>query len=112
MNVKRKGLGKGLDALLGLNEEELDSQETGQAVTETGLKELPIEWLARGRYQPRQDINSEALEELANSIREQGIMQPILVRELSRDSYEIVAGERRWRAAQIVGLSTVPVIEK
>ncbi|PCH51859.1 MAG: chromosome partitioning protein ParB [Cellvibrionales bacterium] len=112
MKVKRKGLGKGLDALLGFNEEEVDSQGTAQPETDTGLKELPIEWLARGRYQPRQDINSEALEELANSIREQGIMQPILVRELNRDSYEIVAGERRWRAAQIVGLSTVPVLIK
>ncbi len=112
MNGKRKGLGKGLDALLGLDESNSDHLATVEAESSKGLRELPIEWLARGRYQPRQDINNEALEELADSIREQGIMQPILVRELSRDNFEIVAGERRWRAAQIVGLSTVPAIVK
>ncbi|MBV1931967.1 MAG: ParB/RepB/Spo0J family partition protein [Porticoccaceae bacterium] len=110
MNTKRKGLGKGLDALLGLSEDNTGTEQTSGLSGDKSLRDLPIEWLARGRYQPRQDMNREALEELADSIREQGIMQPILVRQLEQDSYEIVAGERRWRAAQIAGLSTVPVL--
>ncbi|RLA47477.1 MAG: chromosome partitioning protein ParB [Gammaproteobacteria bacterium] len=111
MNSKRKGLGKGLDALLGLQDEELAVESAnGQQVIDTGLRELPVEWLQRGQYQPRQDINQQALQELADSISEQGVMQPILVRALGEDSYEIVAGERRWRAAQLAGISTVPVL--
>lgn len=110
MNTKRKGLGKGLDALLGLSEDNTGTEQTSEPSSDKSLRDLPIEWLARGRYQPRQDMNREGLEELADSIREQGIMQPILVRQLEHNSYEIVAGERRWRAAQIVGLSTVPVL--
>jgi len=73
---------------------------------------LPVEFLQRGQYQPRKDMNPAALDELAESIRRQGIMQPIMVRSLAKDSYEIVAGERRWRAAQLAGLDTVPVIIK
>ncbi len=110
MNTKRKGLGKGLDALLGLGEDSVGTENTAELNSNKGLKDLPIEWLARGRYQPRQDMNREALEELADSIREQGIMQPILARQLEQDNYEIVAGERRWRAAQLAGLNTVPVL--
>lgn len=110
MNTKRKGLGKGLDALLGLNQDNTGPEQTPEFAGDKSLRSLPIEWLARGPYQPRQAMNQEALEELADSIREQGIMQPILVRQLKQDSYEIVAGERRWRAAQIAGLSTVPVL--
>jgi len=111
MNSKRKGLGKGLDALLGLQDEELAVESAnGQQVIDTGLRELPVEWLQRGQYQPRQDINQQALQELADSISEQGVMQPILVRALGEDSYEIVAGERRWRAAQLAGISAVPVL--
>lgn len=111
MNGKRKGLGKGLDALLGLKEE--DSEKPSSIEISEGaqqLQNLPIEWLQRGRYQPRQEMNPDALQELADSIREQGIMQPILVRVVGPDRYEIVAGERRWRAAQLAGLDTVPAI--
>lgn len=111
MNGKRKGLGKGLDALLGLKEE--DSEKPSSIEISKGarqLQDLPIEWLQRGRYQPRQEMNPDALQELADSIREQGIMQPILVRVVGPDRYEIVAGERRWRAAQLAGLDTVPAI--
>ncbi len=116
MSGKRKGLGKGLDALLGgdittaieeKTTDNIDSLHKGE-----GLKELPVEFLQRGQYQPRKDMNPAALDELAESIRRQGIMQPIIVRSLAEDSYEIVAGERRWRAAQLAGLESVPVIIK
>jgi len=116
MSGKKKGLGKGLDALLGgelgapIAEEKIDSTSKDGQVQ--GLKELPVEFLQRGQYQPRKDMNPTALEELAESIRRQGIMQPIMVRPLAKDSYEIIAGERRWRAAQLAGLAVVPVIVK
>jgi len=71
---------------------------------------LPIEWLQRGIYQPRRDIADEGLEELANSIRAQGVMQPVVVRPLGPESFELIAGERRWRAAQLVGLDTIPAV--
>src|SRR5690606_12214628 len=74
------------------------------------LKYLPVEYLQRGKYQPRRDMDQEALEELAESIRQQGIMQPVIVRELERNKFEIIAGERRWRAAQLAGLDKVPAI--
>tara|TARA_R110000787_G_scaffold8220_4_gene27419 strand:+ start:63663 stop:64553 length:891 start_codon:yes stop_codon:yes gene_type:complete len=113
MNGKRKGLGKGLDALLGLKEEGSEKPSSmGGSDGARQLQDLPIEWLQRGQYQPRQEMNPEALQELADSIREQGIMQPILVRVLGSGRYEIVAGERRWRAAQLAGLDTVPAIVK
>jgi ParB family chromosome partitioning protein len=73
---------------------------------------LPIELLQRGKYQPRKDMNPEKLQDLANSIAMQGIVQPIVVRHISPEQYEIVAGERRWRAAQLAGLHDVPVIVK
>ena len=116
MSGKKKGLGKGLDALLGgelgapITEEKVES--SSKVVNAQGLKELPVEFLQRGQYQPRKDMNPAALDELAESIRRQGIMQPIMVRPLAKDSYEIVAGERRWRAAQLAGLAAVPVIIK
>jgi len=116
MSAKKKGLGKGLDALLGgemgapLAEDTIETSSEQNSVQ--GLKELPVEFLQRGKYQPRKDMNPDALDELAESIRRQGIMQPIMVRVLAKDSYEIVAGERRWRAAQLAGLDTVPVIVK
>lgn len=116
MSGKKKGLGKGLDALLGgelgapvaQEQAEVSSKE----VSVQGLKELPVEFLRRGQYQPRKDMNPASLDELAESIRRQGIMQPIIVRPLAQDSYEIIAGERRWRAAQLAGLAAVPVIVK
>ncbi|MRI33406.1 chromosome partitioning protein ParB [Endozoicomonas sp. OPT23] len=74
------------------------------------LRELPVEFISRGKYQPRRDMHPDALEELAESIKAQGIMQPIVVRPLSNNRYEIIAGERRWRAAQIAGLAEVPAL--
>jgi ParB family chromosome partitioning protein len=71
---------------------------------------MPLDDIQRGRYQPRRDLEPQALEELANSIRAQGVMQPIVVRPVAEGRYEIIAGERRWRAAQMAGLSTIPVI--
>lgn len=109
--VKRKGLGRGLEALLAAGGED-DSEEGAEHSAQDLLKILPVEFMSRGKYQPRRDIHPEALEDLANSIRAQGIMQPIIVRPTGVDSYEIIAGERRWRAAQQVGLDSIPVLIK
>lgn len=113
MAGKRKGLGRGLDALLGMPDAETDEarahgQPAVAGVAGDTLRDLPVEFLQRGKYQPRRDMHPEALQELSESIRSQGIMQPIVVRPLGQDSYEIIAGERRWRAAQMAGLDTVP----
>jgi len=112
MNTKKKKrLGRGLDALLG-GSEPLNSN-TGNAAPTTKPdtpSTLPIEKLQRGEYQPRTNMDQASLEELAASIRAQGIIQPILVRPISGDQYEIIAGERRWRAAQIAQLQEVPVL--
>lgn len=105
MALKKRGLGRGLDALLG----EVESIKT-ETKTGDGLRELPVEFLQRGQYQPRQDIDPEKLQELADSIKAQGIIQPIVVRELGPDKYEIIAGERRWRAAQLAQMDSVPVV--
>jgi len=107
--VRRKGLGRGLDALLGVDEDE-EASASQHAPEGDHLKELPLELMTRGKYQPRRDMHPEALEELANSIRVQGVMQPIVVRAIGVDSYEIIAGERRWRAAQQAGLETIPAL--
>ena len=101
--MKKSKLGRGLDALL------TDSRGDVAAVGET-LRQLPIETLRRGKYQPRVQMDQDALDELANSIKTQGIMQPILVRETASGEFEIIAGERRWRAAQLAGLDTVPAL--
>lgn len=100
MAKPNKGLGRGLDALLSGNKE-----QGGDA-----LRELKIDQLKPGKYQPRSRMDDESLNELASSIKAQGIMQPILARELVNGGYEIIAGERRWRAAQLAGLTQVPVI--
>lgn len=99
--VKMRGLGRGLDALLGGEEKSGAGEE---------LRNLPIDSLQAGKYQPRTRMNQEALAELADSIRAQGVMQPILARPLGDGRYEILAGERRWRAARIAGLATVPAL--
>lgn len=102
--IKPKGLGRGLDALLGGGKNEAPAKTEGE------LRELSIGNLAPGKYQPRTRMDKAALEELAQSIKDRGIVQPILVRVLSGGKFEIVAGERRWRAAQIAGLATVPAL--
>jgi len=102
--AKVKGLGRGLDALLGDDE--------APAAPEGSLRDLPIDDLKPGKYQPRSHMEQEALAELAESIKSQGVMQPILVRPVEAGRYEIVAGERRWRAARMAGLTTVPALVK
>ena len=106
MNQKRRGLGRGLDALLSAS----SSPALTEKNTSAELTEIAVEKLSRGRYQPRRDMEPQALEELAASIKAQGIMQPIVIRPISVDKYEIIAGERRWRAAQMAGLDKVPVV--
>lgn len=114
MSAKKRGLGRGLNALLREANNETtsaDSTEAAQALSGYAtLKKLPVERIQRGQYQPRRDIEPEALEELAESIKAQGVMQPIIVREIGSQKYEIIAGERRWRATQLAGLDTIPAL--
>lgn len=100
--AKTRGLGRGLDALLSSNNDGNTSEEL--------LQKLAINLLQPGKYQPRTSMDQESLTELAESIKAQGVMQPILVRPITDGRFEIIAGERRWRAAQIAGLSEVPVL--
>jgi len=100
--IKPKGLGRGLEALLGADEE---TRSRGEA-----LLTLPVGRIRPGKYQPRTKMDQQALAELAASIRSQGLMQPLLVRPVDRDRYELIAGERRWRAAQMAGLEEVPAV--
>ena len=99
MAAKHKGLGRGLDALLAGNSSEPQRQDT-----------LRVDYLQPGKYQPRTHMDQESLNELAASIKAQGVMQPILVRPVDGGRYEIIAGERRWRASQLAGLHEVPVL--
>lgn len=122
--MKRKGLGRGLDALLGSAAKKATDKTAGKAeglnpadmpVAEPGPKDgrllnLPVEFMQRGKYQPRRDMHQEALQELAESIKAQGVMQPIVVRPIGEDKYEIIAGERRWRATQLAGIDTIPAV--
>jgi len=126
MSAKKRGLGRGLDALLGSGSSSLTQPREVSVVPEVKaeqpeasvkietldgeMRHLPVEFLTRGRYQPRRDMDPESLEELASSIRAQGIMQPIVVRPIEKERFEIIAGERRWRAAQLAELDQVPVI--
>jgi ParB family transcriptional regulator, chromosome partitioning protein len=117
--ARKGGLGRSLNELLGDSSKVVVKKPQASAVPATsssvhkeGLHHIPVEFLQRGMYQPRQDIAQEPLQELADSIKEQGIIQPIIVRPMAKDRYEIIAGERRWRAAQMAGLSEVPVIIK
>lgn len=120
MTPKKRGLGKGLDALLSTStaarqKQVMSDQRTEEAMLpahQTELRKLPVEWLQSGKYQPRKDMSQDALEELANSIRAQGVIQPIVVRPLGEQSFEIIAGERRWRASQLARLEVVPCIVK
>ncbi|GAA5218717.1 ParB/RepB/Spo0J family partition protein [Corallincola platygyrae] len=121
--TKRRGLGRGLDALLSTSQaarERVDAAAEKEAAAAPApvaapkgeMQKLPIEQLTPGKYQPRKDMSPEALEELAQSIEAQGIIQPIVVRKMSADSFEIIAGERRWRASQLAGLDVVPCMVK
>ncbi len=108
MAAKKRGLGRGLDALIaGRNPDELlsEKQQSGDA-----LKNLPLDLIQRGRYQPRINMKTEQLQELADSIKAQGVVQPIVVRPIAEGRYEIIAGERRWRAAQLAGLHEIPAV--
>lgn len=108
--VKKRGLGKSLDALLSYTRmETLGNEPTSEDYAEKLVK-LPVTLIVRGKYQPRREMDPEALESLANSIRTQGIIQPLIVRPIDQSRYEIVAGERRYQAAKIAGLDEVPVI--
>ncbi|HIF75177.1 MAG TPA: ParB/RepB/Spo0J family partition protein [Porticoccaceae bacterium] len=121
MTEKRK-LGKGLDALLSVGSTEtmaslLDKPKgrtfpAASTDKDGDLKNIPLDLIQRGKYQPRTDMHEEALEELANSIKAQGVMQPIVIRPITSNRYEIIAGERRWRACQIAGLDTIPALIK
>jgi ParB family chromosome partitioning protein len=114
MAAKKRGLGKGLEALLGSSAAGAVEAGTPATVDEAEadgqLRKLPVEMLQRGVYQPRVDMHPDTLEELANSIRAQGVVQPIVVRPVAKDRYEIIAGERRWRAAQLAGLHEIPAV--
>ncbi|MCD8551602.1 MAG: ParB/RepB/Spo0J family partition protein [Shewanella xiamenensis] len=114
MTLKKRGLGKGLDALLS-NSHAASKKHTEEVVfvdKKEELIHLDLDLLQPGKYQPRKDMSPEALEELAHSIRNQGIIQPIVVRPVSNNQYEIIAGERRWRASQLAGVEKIPCIVK
>ena len=111
---RKRGLGRGLDALLG-SIPDIPARQgaapvaVGEAV-DGSLRSVPVELIRRGRHQPRRIVEESALEELAHSVRSRGIVQPIVVRPTGSGGFEIVAGERRWRAAQMAGLDEVPVV--
>ena len=117
--TSKKKLGRGLDALLGGNRPnnpttlaDLPALAPRREDKDGDLRHIPIELIQRGKYQPRTDMHEEALQNLAASIKAQGVMQPIVLRPISATHYEIIAGERRWRATQIAGLDTIPAIIK
>ena len=107
MAAKKRGLGRGLDALLGG-----DTEPTSPSDADGELRTLAIHAIQPGRYQPRHAMDPERLDDLAASIRAQGVIQPVVVREIAKDRYELIAGERRWRAAQKAGLAELPAIVK
>ena len=98
----KPGLGRGLDMLL--------SSATKDSNKDSELKKLPVEKITKGEYQPRLSIDPDTLQELADSIKAQGLVQPVVVRRIDGGNYELIAGERRWRASQIAGLHTIPAI--
>jgi ParB family chromosome partitioning protein len=106
--TKKRGLGRGLDALLGID----DSAESVTVSAAANLGEIEMEEIHPGQYQPRRAIREEGLRELAASIKAQGVMQPIVVRRRPSGGYEIIAGERRWRAARLAGLDSIPALIK
>ena len=118
MNFNKRGLGKGLDALLATSnvaqarKQQSDDNASQQAAMDGELRQIAVTALRSGQYQPRKVMAADALTELANSIRAQGVIQPIVVRRIDSQSYEIIAGERRWQAARQAGLQVVPCIIK
>lgn len=117
MAGKSKGLGRGLDALLTSNRTVAPNSDNQSKIksgepTDGDLRHLPIDCLQPGKYQPRKDMSPDALEELSTSIQAQGIIQPIVVRNVGNDKFEIIAGERRWRAAKLALLHEVPCLIK
>ena len=113
MANKRRGLGRGLDTLLGNSPHYANVSLTpsgNKPESAESLKYIPVDLIQPGKYQPRQDIHTSALEELADSIKAQGVIQPIVIRPISNEKYELIAGERRWRATQLAGLDTVPAV--
>jgi ParB family chromosome partitioning protein len=126
MAVKKRGLGRGLDALLGqaarpaadvpvapaqeLRAVPADAAAQQPVAVDNALRSLPVDIIQRGKYQPRIDMHQESLQDLADSIGEQGVVQPIVVRAIGAGRYEIIAGERRWRAAQLAGLHEIPAV--
>jgi len=107
MVAKKRGLGRGLDALLG---SAVVAATNNEPVAESELRHLAIDLMQRGKYQPRVDMHNDSLQELADSIRAQGVVQPIVVRPIGEGKYEIIAGERRWRASQLAGLHEIPAV--
>ena len=125
MAAKKRGLGRGLNALLGSAAEVNKLTDPAPAPTtppiepeisantaNTGLAHIPVEMIQRGTYQPRVHFEPEALQELADSIKSQGVVQPIVVRPISKGRFELIAGERRWRATQLAGLPEIPAVIK
>ena len=105
MSFKKRGLGRGLDALISSSAASQPAEAAGEE-----LRELALDALAPGKHQPRRHFDEAALAALAESIRAQGVVQPVVVREISEGRYEIVAGERRWRASRLAGLTAIPAI--
>ncbi len=112
MAAKKRGLGRGLDALLGGMQSEPSSSQAPSYESREHLNRLPVDLIQRGRYQPRREFDPDSLRELADSIAAQGVIQPVVVRPVENDRYELIAGERRWRAAQQAGLDEIPVVIK
>ena len=102
MAAKKKGLGRGMNAMIPKKDE--------VAPPKTGLEEIPIEFIQPGKYQPRTYFAEESIAELSDSIKAQGVIQPIVLRPIGDDRYEIIAGERRWRAAQLAGIEKIPAV--
>ena len=108
MAAKKRGLGeRGLGALLAGSKVNLDQELKDH---DGELRDIPIDLIQRGRFQPRRDMDPAALQELADSIRQQGVMQPVVVRPIAEGRYELIAGERRWRATQMAELDSIPAI--
>ncbi len=111
MAGRKARMGRGLDALLASSASAANRDSDPRPADSDGvLREVPVDLIQRGKYQPRRDIEPESLQELADSIKAQGLMQPIVLRAISDTRYEIVAGERRWRAAQLAGLGEIPAL--